>query len=345
MKTDFASKIILLVISAFVSLSIGQEYRRGKYLRTDVREIDRKNVFTVELARDSSLLYCFRFKRQSIVSLQDVRIYETLKEIVRTNSGEGVTEKGAVEYIIVPDKDYEGEISEREEIKDNGVMSNCSFDVSVAGGKSFAIKTDEEGRYIDREQFLLRKFDDMSIKNTALVFSNAEDGVCSLDITRNLLKKEKIANANDLEQDNKYDLLEVMGLNFTQLRVSAIDGLQVNLIKPSEAKEGELIPVTIEVSNNGKKAVSNLVGRTFSAHGELSGALFYFGSIEPGSRLAFTRYLKAPHSKTGHCFVSVGFWSILGKADGLQKNFEISVKNSETKASDEKNVEAKTTKE
>ena len=71
-----------------------------------------------------------------------------LIEIVRENAGQGITERGAVDYVLVPDEVYEGEQSIREEIEDNGPLDDADLEAAF-GSIRWNIHTDKDGIYID----------------------------------------------------------------------------------------------------------------------------------------------------------------------------------------------------
>ncbi len=321
-------KAICFVFAAFLAISTtvyaqAKEKRRGKYLRTEIRKTDRRNDFSVELEKSQLGMPVLQFKKFAVLTHHEVRIYEMLVEIVRDNAGQGITERGAVEYVLVPDEVYEGEESTREEIDGVVPFANAELDASI-GNNHWSIMTDKDGKYIDSSQRILDVFDNLRIKSDELVIKHKDLGNKSLALTRNLLKREA-ANMPDVEKQATSDILEAFGQDYTQLRMSSEEGLKTSVIAPAKAKAGDTVAITVEVSNDGAKPVCNLMGRCFSADSGLNGKMFYFGSIQPRTKASFTRLVKMPDTPDRICYAAIGFWTILGTAQNKECRMSIEI--------------------
>ena len=294
-----------------------KEPRRGKYLRTEIRKTDKKEDFSFTLVDSSASLPCFAFRYKTILTHHEVRIYEMLMEVVRENAGKAdPTERTIVDYILVPDKVFEGEKSTREEIVDAGPMVNrkISFDNKT-------VNTDAKGYYFDSRQELVSKFDDLRVKEIRVVAGCDDLGAKSLTITRNMIRRD-VPKLPGVAVEETPDLLEAFGLDFHQLKQSSPDGVKVKVTAPSQAKAGDIISITVEVANDGPKPVGNLIARSFSSESSLSDKMFYFGNIQPGKKVSFMRLVTLPERKDT-IFYAVGFWNVLGVAPKLEQRLSI----------------------
>lgn len=328
-------RTIYLLFAAILAFGVSvrgdiKEKRRGKYLRTEIRKTDKKDSYSVELLESPNGMPVLFFKKFTILTHHEVRIYEMLLEIVHENAGKGITERGAVDYVLVPDEFYEGEESLRDVIGDETPFAENDFEAKF-GNTVWNIQTDKDGKYIDSSQRILEVFDNLRVKNEELVVKHSELGNRSLVISRNLLKREN-ANLPDRDEKDPSDILQAFGLDYTQLRISSADGLRASVKAPAKARPGEAIALTVEVQNvagDGQnvegKSICNLMGRSFASDSSLNGKMFYFGSIKPGKTASFTRIVKMPESKGRTCYVSIGFWTILGTAKRNECRFSIEI--------------------
>ncbi|MBR4674479.1 MAG: hypothetical protein IKP00_08445 [Victivallales bacterium] len=308
---------VLMAIAAFTTLLNAQtkEPRRGKYLRTEIRKTDRKEDFAFTLVESSASLPCFSFRYKTILTHHEVRIYEMLMEVVRENAG-NPSERTLVDYILVPDQVFEGEKSTREEVVDGGPMVNkkISFDNKT-------VNTDAKGFYFDSRQEIVTKFDDLRVKEVRVVAGCDELGVKNLTITRNMIRRE-VAKLPGVVVEETPDLLDAFGLDFHQPKQSSPDGVSIKVTAPAQAKAGDIVSITVEVSNAGPKPVGNLLARSFSAEGAISDKMFYFGNIQPGKKVSFMRLVTLPE-RAGTIFYALGFWSVLGPAPKLEQQLSI----------------------
>ncbi len=291
--------------------------RRGKYLRTEIRKTDKKEDFSFTLVDSSASLPCFEFRYKTILTHHEVRIYELYMEVLRDNAGVAdPAERTISDFILVPDKFFEGEKSTREEIVDAGPMVNrkISFDNKT-------VNTDAKGYYFDSRQELVAKFDDLRVKEIRVVAGCDDLGVKSLTITRNLIRRE-VAKLPGVVVEETPDLLEAFGQDFYQLKQSSPAGVTVKVSAPTKAKAGDIISITVEVSNAGPKPVGNLIGRSFSSEAGLSDKMFYFGNIQPGKKVSFMRLVTLPERK-GTIFYALGFWNVLGETPKSEQRLSI----------------------
>ena len=301
-----------------------REKRRGKYLRTEIRATDKKDSYDVELLKSPNGMPVLFFKRFTILTHHEVRIYEMLLEIVHENGGKGITERGAVDYLPVPNEVFEGEESLREEIGNERPFAENEFEAKF-GNITWKIMTDKDGKFIDSSQRILDVFDNMRVKSEELLVNHGELGGKSIVISRNLLKRET-ANMPDSDVKEPSDILVAFGQDYTQLRRSSADGLKTTVKAPAKAAPGESIAITVEIQNTGDKPICNLMGRSFASDSSLNGKMFYFGSIMPSTKpVSFTRIVKMPEAQKRTCYVSIGFWTILGTAKKNECRFSIEI--------------------
>lgn len=310
---------VLTLLCASTLYAQKTERRRGKYLRTEVIKTDKTDSFSLSLGQGQASFPCLEFKSISVLKHHEVRLYEVLLEVVNENKGEGITPRGSIEYILVPGETYKGEKSEREEIVVNGPLADTMLTIN---GKS--VMTDNKGVYLDSSQWILAHFDDMRQKSLNLVAEHKTLGKKNLVITRNLIKRES-AEMPDVPQATGGDLLDSFRQNYTQLRISGVDGMKVTFTAPEKGKAGETIVLTAQVSNAGSRPICNLLGRTFCSDSGIDGKMFYFGTIQPGNKVVFSRLVTLPEKKAGPYFGCLAFWSILGPAPAKMCNFKIDV--------------------
>ena len=294
---------VLLLIGVLVGVSVQAApavKRRGKYLRTEELKVEARKTFTVSLAQTKGSFPILLFQGQSILTHHEVRIHEVLMEVTHENNGEGVTQRGSVEYTLVPDETMRGDEIRREEIRQDGPLANMEFQVN---GKT--VRTDSQGHWIDSMQTLVAPFDDLRARSLPLTIRHPEFGEQTLALTRNLIRRESTA------KEGSTDLLESFSMDFTQLRRTSVDGLSTKLIMANSAAIGSTLPATIEVANAGPLPISNLVARSFSSDPMLNGRWFYFGNLAPGEKRAFSRLFKVTDGINVR-YVRFAFWNILG---------------------------------
>ena len=113
-------------------------------------------------------------------------------------------------------------------------------------------------------------------------------------------------------------------MDFTQLKQCSGDNIKVHANCKTSAGPGEIVAVTVEVQNNGKRPLSNVIARTFSSAWSLDGKMFYFGMLQPGQKRTFFRLLTMPESK-GPCYLRLAFWSVCGVMNDTATNLCINV--------------------
>lgn len=298
--------VLFLLCLAFPLLaqSSGNK-RRGKFLRTEVRRRDVTQSYEVKAAPAKGSFPQFVFKKILIVTIHEVKLYETVVETVTANDGAGITPVGSVGYVVVPGEYIEGEESQRIERKFDGVMK---LELFTLNGKAYT--TDENGIWTDEAQTVLSAFDRMRTKTVELRFSHKEYGDAVLELSRNFIKRE-IPVIPGTENTQPTDLLEALGMDFSQLKQCSDEGISVNVISNKTAKPGEVVALTVEVKNNGLRSVSNVIGRSFTSTPGLDGKMFYYGLMLPGQKRSFSRLLTMPQRK-GPCYIRLAFWSVCG---------------------------------
>jgi hypothetical protein len=96
---------------------------------------------------------------------------------------------------------------------------------------------------------------------------------------------------------------------------------------PAAAAPGDVVKVTVTASNDGSRQISSLMGRTFSREPWANGRMFYFGGLKPGEKRSFTRLFTVPADIAAEaCFVTVGFWDLLGTVPGNAQKIRITLK-------------------
>lgn len=310
--------ILIIVCTVQIAFAEGVK-RRGKYVRTDVVDTEKTEVFAVRLKKCEGAFLQFEFRKRLKLKLHEVRMYETIEEIVHLNNGgDGITPTASSEYRIILGEFMEGEHSERIEYKDDGPLKLEAFKLNDQ-----TYSTDINGIWIDDDQTVLSMFDDLRSKPVELVFSHQKYGTANIILSRNIIAREAEVMPG-VEAPEQGDVLEKLGMNFTQLRQSVSDGLSVNVIAPSLARPGEIVPVTVEVKNSGLRSCSNLIGRSFSSVSGMEGKLFYYGVVLPGQTRTFSR-LMTVQPGAGICFCRVGFWSGQGALPKVYASFSIKV--------------------
>ena len=298
--------VLFLLCLAFPLLaqSSGNK-RRGKFLRTEVRRRDATQSYEVKAVSAKGSFPQFVFKKILIVTIHEVKLYETVIETVTANDGAGITPVGSVGYVVVPGEYIEGEESQRIERKFDGVMKLELFNLN---GKAYT--TDENGIWTDEAQTVLSAFDRMRTKTVELRFSHKEYGDAVLELSRNFIKRE-IPVIPGTENTQPTDLLEALGMDFSQLKQCSDEGISVQVTCNKTAKPGEVVALTVEVKNNGLRSVSNVIGRSFTSTPGLDGKMFYYGLMLPGQKRSFSRLVTMPQRK-GHCYIRLAFWSVCG---------------------------------
>ena len=310
--------LLLLVFSVSLFAQASGNKRRGKYLRTEVRGTEATEGYEVNIVESKTSFPQFVFKRILTLKLHEIRLYETVLETVTENRGEGITPRGTVDYVVIPGEIFEGEESDRIERRYDGVLKFALFTLN---GKAYT--TDENGIWTDDGQIVLSAFDEMRTKSIKLLFTHKEYGEATVNVTRNLIKREKIVTPG-VEVQPEGDLLEALGMDFTQLKQSSDDGISIKVTCKEKAAPNETIAVTFEVRNNGMRSVSNLIGRSFSSVAGLDGKLFYFGMIAPGQTRSFSRLMTVSSGK-GPCYCKVAFWNVHGAIKNIATDLCINV--------------------
>jgi hypothetical protein len=183
--------------------------------------------------------------------------------------------------------------------------------------------TDKDGRVVDAHQRLLAPFDQIAHNSTEIVVTHAAMGEKKIVITRDLLKKPtSIQKAVAEDAPPAYDVLESLGLDFTQLRQNGKDGLVISYKVPESVKAGETVKITIDIANHGTLPIGTVLIRAFSREPWLNGKMFYFGNIQPGKKVSFMRLVTLPERKDT-IFYAVGFWNVLGVAPKLEQRLSI----------------------
>lgn len=299
--------------------SADRPHRRGRLLRTEVRKTERLDGFECRMLPTQGSFPFLQITRKTLLTHHEVQIFEVVREVARQNKGEGITIRGTVDYEVIPGEVMEGEWTTREEWVDNGPFAETEFDIL---GQRW--RTDRDGQIVDTAQVLLRGFDDLRTMTSELIITHATLGAKKLTIARNMLRR---AESRGDDRGASFDLLEMLGLDFLQHRLPGRDGLTMDVSSPTAASAGDIVKITVTASNDGNQQVSSLLGRSFSRETWANGRMFYFGGLKPGEKRSFTRLLTVPEDiKAGACFMTIGFWDVLGTVPGPARNIRIDVK-------------------
>ncbi len=279
--------------------------RRGRYLRTEVRRRDVAETYEVKAVPAKGSFPQFIFKKILVLTIHEVKVYETVMETVTANDGSGITPVGSVNYVVIPGEYIEGDETQRVERKYDGVLK---MELFTLNGKAYT--TDENGIWTDESQTVLAAFDRMRTKNVEFRFSHKEYGEAALELSRNFIKRE-MPVLPGTEKAQPTDVLEALGMDFSQLKLCSDEGISVQATYNKTAKPGEVLALTVEVKNNGLRSVSNVIGRSFTSTPGLDGKMFYYGLLLPGQKRSFSRLVTMPQRK-GPCYIRLAFWSICG---------------------------------
>ena len=298
---------ILYIISLFaLSFAFSAETRkRGNPLRDEVVSSAKYPTFSMELVAGTGSIPVLQFVVQERIAEQCVRIYEAVLEVVKDNPQGPLAPNGNLEIKQLPGETIRGETFERERVENAGPLANTTL---LLNGKK--VTTDANGLVVDSSQWLLEQFDNLRIREVALIAEHGKYGRKTLVVTRSIIRKSD-AQVPGMAGTPTIDLLQAMKLDFTQLRNSSVAGLEASISAIPKGMPGEIVPITVQVQNNGKLPVSNLIARSFSSEPALNGKMFYFGMVKPGAKATFTRMITLPQ-KDQERFATIAFWSALG---------------------------------
>ena len=299
-------RTLTIVLLFALSFAFAAENRkRGNPLRDEVISSSNQQTFSMELAAAAGGISVLKFVIQERITEHCVRIYEALLEVVQDNPQGPLSPNGNLEIKKLPGETIRGETFERERMETAAPLANTTL---LLNGKK--VTTDANGLLADSGQWLLEQFDNLRTREIVLTAEHGKFGKKTLVVTRNIIRKND-AQVPGMEGSPTIDLLQAMKLDFTQLRNSSVAGLEASIVSMPKGKAGETVPITVQVQNNGKLPVSNLIARSFSSEPALNGKMFYFGMVKPGAKATFTRMVTIPQ-KEQERFATIAFWSALG---------------------------------
>jgi len=283
--------------------------RRGQFLRSEVVKTDVDVTFSCTLAPTSGSQPALLFRRQERQRHHEVRIYEVVLE-VRTTDPE--TGRESVAFRVSPGDEIRGETSVREVNRDLGPLVNESFTLSGT-----EIRTDDDGRFDDREQSLLRPFDDLGRHTLEIEIRHRDLGTQVLSLSRYLTLRWQSKRPDERLRLMQTDLLVALGLDFEPAASSDRQGLTLRVEAPEALVPGQVARLRVIAVNQGQRPVSCLVARLVSRQAWFNGMNLYLGNVPPGSRREFERVIRIPETAaTGALFGAVGFWDIRGPLEG-----------------------------
>lgn len=317
------SRIFLTCLLIFVGLHASAQTkfkRRGRFVKEEIEKKEEAPAYAVSLEQTNGSIPVLLFKKQTDVTIHTVRMYETILEIAKMDTAPGPVYREQVEPQVVPGELMPGEHNTTKKIIDGPPFANETFQIE---GHEYT--TDKDGQIKDLHQKLLVPLDNLSCNSYNITIYHPQLGEKTITITRNLLKKPTtVHKAIDEKAPPAYDILDGLGLDFTQLRQNSQDGLAVSYNIPKSVKAGETVNITVEIANSGTLPIGTVLVRTFSREPWLDGKFFYFGNIHPGRTATFTREFTVPeNSKTEISHVAFATWNILGSMPDKTQTFKI----------------------
>lgn len=282
----------LLLLCALPDAQADRIKRRGRFLRSEIQHVDERTSYTVTLhiMKDTSFP-AFQFNRMLIRSIKEINIYETVLDDINGNDDEAQNVRAYRNVQVIPGEFIRANPSSREETVPDGPFANATF--TVNGQQLF---TDAKGVATDSRQLLLSIFDDLTVNSATVTCEHPAYGKQQLTVTRMILKspEDVIPEYRQKDQLATLDVLESMGLDYAQGGQTRITPLEITCDCPKAISGGELIPLTITVTNHGQTDSCNLLVGLFSRAAWLDGKLFYFGCLKPGEKRSFLRLIQAP---------------------------------------------------
>ena len=297
--------------------------RRGRFVEEQLEKKEETPSYAVGLEQTTGSLPVIAFRKQTIQTLHMVKMYETIVEIATLDDTKGPVYRERVEPQVVPGELMAGERFTKSEVIDQGPFANETFRID-----GIDCTTDKDGRVVDAHQRLLAPFDQLAHNSSEITVIHAAMGEKKIVITRDLLKKPTaIQKAVAEDAPPAYDVLESLGLDFTQLRQNGKDGLVISYKVPESVKAGETVKITIDIANHGTLPIGTVLIRAFSREPWLNGKMFYFGNIAPGKKASFTREAVVPDDKrTEVSHVAFAEWNLLGNQPEKTQTFKITRK-------------------
>ena len=310
----------LLTVAATQASAQTKFKRRGRFVEEQIEKKEEAPSYAVALEQTTGSLPVLAFRKQTIQTLHMVKMYETIVEVATLDNAKGPVYREKVEPEVVQGELMPGERYTNTKTIDGEPFANETFQI---GGIDYT--TDKDGRVTDVHQKLLAPFDPIAHNTTEIVVTHAKLGEKKIAITRDLLKKPTaVRKAVDENAPPAYDLLESLGLDFTQLRQNGKDGLIISYKVPESVKAGEIAKVKIDVANHGTLPIGTVLIRTFSREPWLDGKFFYFGNIAPGKTATFTREFTVPEKTTTEVsHVAFSVWNLLGSQPEKNQTFKI----------------------
>lgn len=324
-KLTFRIFLVLLAMFLLEGSLYAQDKCRGNFLRTEIRKTEKREQYDCSLKTTSTSFPSIQFKRQTLFTYHEIRIYETLERTLV--EGDSTTPKttGSYQYRLLPGEFWEGESNVRTELKDSGPFANESF---LINGQ--ALQTDAEGTIIADAQSglaILEFFDNLNTRQLDLEIEHVLLGNRKLTVYRTMPRRPK-TDEKTLDENTMNDLLVSFNLDFYQrLTEPERQKLKVEyFLNTLEIEPGKPFTIIIKISNQGERETSCLLGRLFSREPWLNGKLFYFGAVPPGKAQIFSRtFLPDTGLKVDHCYAALALSDSWGELPRLQQNLKIPV--------------------
>lgn len=211
----------------------------------------------------------FVLQRMDLRVISEQPIYQ--KIVVTRDSGD-MKEVGHRQ--LVRGEVVKGPVEAREEIITLGPLPRQRIrydDVTV--------ETDDNGMFIDVDQEILSKFDDLTITRHKFTIHNLKYGDCEVVLTRR-------------------DLNEKFGINYEVRETSDVRRLAKTATwDRTSYRRGDVAELTVTLTNEGDTGgVYRLLGRSVSRWRWLDGKMFYAGDLGPGETLTMVRKFIVPET-------------------------------------------------
>ena len=298
MKTYLHILLACLLTVAATQTSAQTKYkRRGRFVEEQIEKKEEAPSYTIALEQTTGSLPVLAFRKQTIQTIHMVKMYETILEVATLDDTKGPVYRERVEPQVVQGELMAGERYTHTETIDGGPFANETFKI---GGIDYT--TDKDGHVTDVQQRLLAPFDPIAHNS----------------------RPTAVRKAVDENAPPTYDILESLGLDFTQLRQNGKDGLIISYKVPESVKAGQIVNVKIDVANHGTLPIGTVLIRTFSREPWLDGKFFYYGNIAPGKTATFTREFIVPEKATTEVsHVAFSVWTLLGSQPEKNPTFKI----------------------
>lgn len=283
----FLAVCLFLAASWTLNAQIPPHKRRGKLLNTEVVKVQDQTSFDVVLEQRQNAPFPY-FKVYKIINrtVHLINVYETVLFLPRETALNQPFEMDQNEPTVVPNEFIRANPSLRHETVFNGPFANETFNFN-----GVKLTTDQHGCAADSTHLLFTLLDDLNHNATDIAVSHPEYGTKTFSFTRLVLRPPMQETPAYRVRDPRatMDVLEAMGLDFSTTAKAGKTPLSITCNAPANVVPGELISLTVSVTNTGDKLAGNVILCSFSRETWLDGKLFYIGNLQPGQTRSFSR--------------------------------------------------------